>query len=107
MARQLGAHQIDRRIGFLTAETPSPTPWGRWLRVAASLPFDERAVTRALRSHGVGSVDVRRRGLAGDVDALRARLRLRGDRHAVLVMTRHHDRPWALVCTGADRPAVE
>ena len=37
---------------------------------------------------------MRRRGLAGDVDRLRRRLRLDGPLRATLVMTRLRGRPW-------------
>jgi hypothetical protein len=43
-------------------------------------------------------VDIRRRGLAGDVEDLHRQLKLRGTRRATLVMTRVDDRPWALIC---------
>jgi hypothetical protein len=51
-----------------------------------------------LRERGVGTVEVRKRGSAVDTDDLTARLRLRGDARAVVVLTRVADRPWALVC---------
>jgi hypothetical protein len=54
-----------------------------------------------LRERGVGAVEVRKRGSAVDVADLTTRLRLRGDAHAVVVLTRVADRPWALVCTEA------
>jgi hypothetical protein len=51
-----------------------------------------------LRRHNVGALDIRRRGLAGDVDVLRRKLRTTGSTPATLVMTRVDDQPWALIC---------
>ena len=51
-----------------------------------------------LRALDIGSVDIRRRGLAGDVENLHRHLKLRGTQRATLVMTRFEDRPWALIC---------
>jgi hypothetical protein len=98
LAALLGSWQIDRRIAFLCNDLPTPTPYGRLLEVAASLPFGVKPLTAELRRLDVGAVDLRRRGLAGDVDDLRRRLRPRGSRHAVVLLTRVADKPWALVC---------
>lgn len=99
LARLTGGHRIDPRIAFLTRDDrPAPTPFARTLRVLDSRPWDQKRLPALLRSLDVGAVDVRRRGLAGDVDALARRLRGRGSRRATVVMTRVEDRPWGLVC---------
>jgi THUMP domain-like len=98
LARRLGAWKIDERISFLSADTPPRTPFGRALRVLDSFPWREKELARRLRGHGVGALDIRRRGLAGDVDALHRRLRPTGSTPATLVMTRMADHPWALLC---------
>lgn len=98
LARSVGAGKIDDRIAFLTLDARVSTPFARTLRVLDAGPWKERELPARLRRLDIGSVDVRRRGLAGDVDLLRKRLRLTGSRRATLVMTRVRDRPWALVC---------
>ncbi|WP_370588571.1 methyltransferase domain-containing protein [Pseudonocardia sp. C8] len=100
LARRTGTTRIDPHIAFLTGdEEPPPTPFARVLRVLDSRPWDQKRLPRLLRELDVGAVDVRRRGLAGDVDALARKLRGRGSRRATVVMTRVDDRPWGLVCT--------
>ncbi|MBO0827938.1 MAG: SAM-dependent methyltransferase [Streptosporangiales bacterium] len=101
LARLVGAWQIDPSIAFLSADAPVRTPFARTLRVLDSAPWRQQDLRARLHALDVGSVDVRRRGLAGDVDALRRGLRLTGSRRATLVMTRVADRPWALVCADA------
>lgn len=99
LAAAIGGWQIDPRIAFLSCADEPRTPFGRTLRVEASLPWDVRQLRAALHALDVGSADLRRRGLAGDVDAIRRELRLSGSRHAVVAMTRCRDRPWAIVCS--------
>jgi len=99
LAAQLDAGQIDPHIAFLTADAPLASPFGRSLRVEASLPFGVKPLAAELRRLDIGAVDLRRRGLAGDVEDLRRRLRLRGSRRGTVLLTRVVDRPWALVCT--------
>ncbi|MEQ3554512.1 class I SAM-dependent methyltransferase [Pseudonocardia nematodicida] len=99
LAVRSGTTRIDPRIAFLTAgDRPEPSPFARTLRVIDSRPWDQKRLPRLLRELDVGAVDVRRRGLAGDVDAIARKLRGRGSRRATVVMTRADDRPWGLVC---------
>lgn len=98
LALLLGAWQIDDQIAFLSADVARPTPFARVLRVIESAPWDQKRLPARLRELDIGAVDIRRRGLAGDVERLHRQLKLSGTRRATLVMTRVNDRPWALVC---------
>jgi len=106
LARSLGAWQIDEQIAFLSADVPLRSPFGRALRVLDSAPWHQKQLPARLRQLDIGAVDIRRRGLAGDVDLLHRRLRLSGSRRATLVMTRVQDRPWALICLDLDQPGA-
>ncbi|WP_261575533.1 class I SAM-dependent methyltransferase, partial [Frankia gtarii] len=105
LARRLGAWQVDPMIAFLSSDEPVASPFARLLRISASLPFDVRRLVGELRGRGIGSLEIRRRGLAGDVDELRRRLLPRrrdlvaGGPAITLVMTRMRDEPWAFLCT--------
>lgn len=101
LARATGCWKIDERIAFLAADTAVRTPFARTLQVIDSRPWEQKRLPRLLRELGVGAVDIRRRGLAGNVETLAASLRRalpHGGRRATLVMTRVDDRPWGLVC---------
>jgi THUMP domain-like/RNA cap guanine-N2 methyltransferase len=98
LARLLGARKIDPRIAFLTADSDISTPFARTLRVVGSAPWNEKRFAARLRELGVGAADIRRRGLAGDVEQIRRRLKLAGPRRATLVITRVSDKPWGLIC---------
>lgn len=101
LARLLGAWQIDPQIAFLSADAAASTPFARTLRVLDSAPWHQKRLPARLRELGIGAVDIRRRGLAGDTGQLHRSLRLSGSRRATLVMTRVQDRPWGLVCVDA------
>ena len=98
LARQLGAWKIDPRIAFLSSGTARSTPFARTLRVVESAPWNEKDFARRLRALGIGAADIRRRGLAGDVDQIHRRLKLAGPDRATLVLTRVNDKPWGLIC---------
>ena len=98
LAAALDAWQVDRQIAFLSADRPLVTPLGRGLQIEASLPFALKPLAAELRRLDIGALDIRRRGLAGDVDDLRRRLRPTGSRQATVVLTRVVNKPWAFIC---------
>lgn len=98
LARRLAAWQIDPMIAFLSVDWPVRTPFARTLRILDSMPWHEKQAARKLRELDVGTADIRRRGLAGDVEQIRRRLGLRGDRSATIVLTRRDGKPWGLIC---------
>jgi THUMP domain-like/RNA cap guanine-N2 methyltransferase len=102
LARRLGAWKIDPQIAFLSADRALRTPFARTLAVLESAPWHERHFARRLRELGIGAADIRRRGLAGDVEQIHRRLGLRGPGRATIVLTRVGGRPWGLIC--ADLP---
>ena len=104
LARLAGAWKIDDQIAFLSADTAAHTPFARTLQVIDSAPWHQRSLPARLRALDVGAVDIRRRGLAGNVAELHRQLRLSGSRRVTLVMTRVQDRPWGLVCVDVPAP---
>jgi hypothetical protein len=56
------------------------------------LPADERQLRRALAARGIGTLEIKKRGVDVDPAALRTRLKLRGDASATIVLTREEGR---------------
>jgi hypothetical protein len=103
LAHELGAWQIDPMIAFLSLDRPVGTPFARTLRILESMPWHEREVAKKLRQLGIGAADIRRRGLAGDVQQIHRRLALQGDRSATIVITRRNGRPTGIICEDVRR----
>jgi hypothetical protein len=91
--------KIDAQVAFLSADHEVETPFARTLAIEASMPWSLARVRDALRALDVGSVDIRKRGSAVDVEAVHKRLKLSGHRAATVVLTRVADKPWAMICT--------
>src|SRR5215472_14128889 len=106
LARTLGAWKFDPQIAFLAMDKEIETPFARTLRVIDSAPWNEKQLAARLRGLGVGAADIRRRGLAGDVDQIRRRLKLAGPQRATVVLTRVADKPWGLICADPGAPAA-
>jgi SAM-dependent methyltransferase len=89
---------VDPRIAYVCADEPVATPFGAGFEVLEELPYGIKSLRAALRSRGVGALEIRKRGIAVEPDRLRRDLRLAGTRSATLVLTRVNARPIALLC---------
>lgn len=100
LGRSLGdVWKIDDQVAFLSSDRPFDTPFGRALTIEASIPWSIKTLKQTLRRLDVGTIDIRKRGSAVDVEDLQRRLKPSGSRSATVVLTRVADRPWAMVCT--------
>ncbi|MEV6826252.1 class I SAM-dependent methyltransferase [Amycolatopsis sp. NPDC051102] len=95
-AARHGLWQLDERIAYLTGDTPPPGV--RAFRVLEHGPYSEKALKAVLKRHDVGRLEILVRGLDVDPDALRRRLKPRGEAEASVVLTRIGRAPVAFVC---------
>ena len=76
-------------IAYLTADTPHRRRRSRRaFRVLETLPFDEKKLRLALQERGIGTLEIKKRGVDVDPAALRTRLKLKGSESGTLVLTR-------------------
>ncbi|MBI5161131.1 MAG: SAM-dependent methyltransferase [Micrococcales bacterium] len=101
LARALGGRMLDRTIAWITADQPVDTAFAQRFRVVAQLPFDTRWLGRELRARGIGTLEIKKRGVDVDPARFRQRLALRGDGSATLVLTRMGARRVALLAERA------
>jgi hypothetical protein len=88
LARAIDARMLSAQIAYLTADAPAQTPFAVCFRVTETLPLDERAIKKRLAALGVGTLEIKKRGVDVDPAAFRSRLSLRGDKSATLFLTR-------------------
>lgn len=99
LARTISADRIDAEIGFLVSNRNLTHPMVSSWRVLDVLPWHEKRIKQAIARLDIGPIDIRRRGLAGDVPAITKRLRGKGNRRAMIAMTRMNDVPMAIICS--------
>lgn len=105
VARSLQAGMLDRRIAYLTSDAALTSPFVQSFRVRETMPANPKAINAVLRAHGIGTVEIKKRGMDVDPAALRKKLTLRGDASATLILTRIGDQRRAIL---ADRvPAAD
>ncbi|MET0975561.1 MAG: class I SAM-dependent methyltransferase [Leifsonia sp.] len=92
LARDLDARMLSDGIAYLTADRERRTPFATGFRVLDTLPTDEKKLKAALRERGIGTLEIKKRGIDVDPAALRKRLQLRGSSSATIVLTRRAGR---------------
>lgn len=97
LAHRVEGRMLDGTIAWITSDEAPVTPFGQAFRVREELPFDTRKLKTALRERGVGTLEIKKRGVDVDPAALRTRLALRGTASATLVLTRVAGRRTALL----------
>jgi len=97
LARRLDARMLSTGIAYLTADTLVETPFASAFRVTDVLPYDERTLRKELARRGVGSLEIKKRGVDVDPAALRRKLQLKGKASATLFVTRVAGRHSALL----------
>ncbi|WP_431278090.1 THUMP-like domain-containing protein [Leifsonia poae] len=88
LARLIGARMLSDGIAYLTADEATSTPFAAGFRILETLPYQERELKRALKERGIGTLEIKKRGVDVDPATLRKRLSLSGSRSATLVLTR-------------------
>ena len=83
---------LDRRIAYVTADELSMTPFAKAYEVLDVLPYDDKALRAWVRTHGIGTLTIKKRGVGVTPEELRRRLRPKGDAAATLVVTRTQER---------------
>ena len=88
LARSLGARMLDPTIAYLTSDDPSQTVFASCFRVIAELPLDKRVLKREVASRGIGTLEIKKRGVDIDPAVLRGELDPKGSASATLILTR-------------------
>lgn len=88
LARTLDARMLDASIAYMTADSATATPFATCFRVVAELPLDKKAIKRELSARGIGTLEIKKRGVDIDPAAFRTSLAPKGDASGTLVLTR-------------------
>lgn len=88
VARQLDAGMLDEQIAYLTSDAAGTSPFVQSFRVREAMPLKVQTINAALEANGIGTLEIKKRGVDIDPARFRRQLRLRGDRAATLLLTR-------------------
>jgi hypothetical protein len=97
LGRQIDAGQLDPTIGLLTSDVMQSTPFATTFRVLDEMPFSRKRLQSTLDQRQAGSVTIKKRGSAVDIDALTRSLKLKGTGDVTVLLTRAAGRRLILV----------
>mgnify|MGYP000967987455 FL=1 len=91
LAQQLDAVPVGERIAYLSGDRlpdAALAPFVRSWRVREALPLSLKSLKSRVRERGIGSLEIRKRGLPVSPETVRAAVRPTGEAHETWVMTR-------------------
>lgn len=88
VARMLEAGMVDEQIAYLTGDAALTSPFVQSFRVRETMPAHVKTINQALRAHGIGRLEIKKRGMDIDPAAFRKKLSLKGSAAATLILTR-------------------
>lgn len=97
LAEETSSTLVSESIAYLSADTPLLSPFLTCFEVEDVVALKPKVISSALRSLGVGRVEVKKRGADIDPAALRKSLKLKGDGEAVVFATRVAGRHRAII----------
>ena len=104
VARSLQAGPVAPGIACLAGAAAATSPFVSSFRVRGVLPADPKPLAKALRARGIGTLEIKKRGVDVDPAALRKRLSLKGDASATLIVTGIGGRRTAVLADRVPRP---
>ncbi|WBQ06460.1 class I SAM-dependent methyltransferase [Kribbella sp. CA-293567] len=79
---------VDPRIAYVSSDTLAATPLASAYEVIEELPYKEKALRSWVRAHGIGTLEIKKRGVDFDPAVLRKKLSPKGSATATLIVTR-------------------
>jgi hypothetical protein len=88
LASQLGANTIADQIAYLSSDSGVETPFAQRFSVREVLPLDQRTIAQRMKELGIGTLEIKKRGVDIDPAQFRTKLKLSGPNSATLILTR-------------------
>ena len=88
LVRSLGGHMTDPTIAYFTTSEFVATPFAQAFEVERVLPPKHKEISRWVRENGVGTLEIKKRGVDIDPSQFRHQLPLSGDLERTLIVTR-------------------
>lgn len=97
LARSLGGRMLDPTIAYVTADAATATPFASCFRVLEDFPLDKKVLRKEVAARGIGTLEIKKRGVDIDPAAFRTALAPKGSGSGTLILTRMGERRRALL----------
>jgi SAM-dependent methyltransferase len=97
LARSLDAHMLDEHIAYMSSDTAVVTPFANCFEVVQEFALDVKLLAKELKARGIGTLEIKKRGVDIDPAEFRKKLQLTGSTSATLFLTRIGERRIAVL----------
>lgn len=97
LARSIGAHMLDEHIAYMSSDVAVSTPFASTFEVVQEFALDVKVIAKELKARGIGTLEIKKRGVDIDPAEFRKRLSLSGKNSATLFLTRLGERRVAIL----------
>jgi SAM-dependent methyltransferase len=97
LARSLDAHMLDEHIAYMSSDTAVATPFANCFEVVQEFALDVKLLAKELKARGIGTLEIKKRGVDIDPAEFRKKLQLTGSTSATLFLTRIGERRIAVL----------
>lgn len=97
LARTIGGRMLHPSIAYVTSDAAHLTPFASCFRVIEEFALDKRTLRREIANRGIGTLEIKKRGVDIDPAEFRTALAPRGDASGTLILTRVGGRRRALL----------
>jgi hypothetical protein len=97
LARSIGAHMLDEHIAYMSSDSVVSSPFASTFEVVQEFALDVKVLAKELKARGIGSLEIKKRGVDIDPAEFRKRLSLAGKNSATLFLTRLGERRVAIL----------
>jgi hypothetical protein len=107
LATQHGFERISAGIAYLTGDNAVDDASMTRFEIEDQLPMEKRRLASYLRERGIGTLEIKKRGVDLAPDKLRRELKLRGDHSATLILTPHAGKHVAILAQRVEMPSQD
>ncbi len=79
---------VSKDIAYITGDTDLTSSFAHTFAIDTVLPVKEKDIQKWIRQEGIGTLEIKKRGVDIDPAAFRNKLRLEGEKQATLILTR-------------------
>jgi SAM-dependent methyltransferase len=97
LGRHIGAGMVSKGIAWLTSDIAVDSPFASRFRVTECIPYDVKTLKKLIAARGIGTLEIKKRGIDVDPAALRKTLAPKGKAAATVILTRVGGRRSALL----------
>lgn len=88
LARELKGRMVSKDIAYITGDADLTSSFAHTFAIDTVLPLKEKDIQKWIRQEGIGTLEIKKRGVDIDPAAFRNKLRLEGKKQATLILTR-------------------